>query len=131
QSENSHTDETRTEPQTEQNPEITPIIPFHDSPLDFEFETGNPPVLPVAEQTEPAAEQAKTASEHVDEEDDVPLAQVKKNQAKAKGKRKVQEEHVDKNPVAKIQVFPAPITRRKTRSSTAQLPKETPSPTRK
>jgi len=117
QSENSHTNETRSKPQSEPNPETTPTIPIDDSPLDFEFETGNPPDLPVAEQA--------------DEEDNLPLAQVKKNQAKAKGKKKIQEEHVDKNPVAKIQVFPTPVTRRKTRSSTAQQQKETPSPTRK
>ncbi|XP_031131819.1 uncharacterized protein LOC116033202 [Ipomoea triloba] len=117
QSEKSHTDDTRSEPQSEPNPETTPTIPIDDSPLDFEFETGNPPELPVAEQT--------------DEENNLPLSQVKKNQAKAKGKKKIQEEHVDKNPVAKIQVFPAPVTRRKTRSSTTQQEKETPSPTRK
>jgi len=113
QSENSHTDETRIEPQSEPNPETTPIIPFDDSPLDFEFETGNPPALPVAEQSEPVAEQVEPVAEQADEEDNMPLAQVKKNQAKAKGKRKIQEDHVDKNPVAKIQVFPAPVTRRK------------------
>ncbi|XP_031106130.1 uncharacterized protein LOC116010758 [Ipomoea triloba] len=117
QLENSHTDETRSEPQSEPNPETTPTIPIDDSPLDFEFETGNPPELLVAEQT--------------DEEDNLTLSQVKKNQAKAKGKKKIQEEHVDKNPVAKIQVFPALVTRRKTRSSTTQQEKETPSPTRK
>ncbi|XP_031120822.1 uncharacterized protein LOC116024058 [Ipomoea triloba] len=117
QSENSHTDETRSEPQSEPIPETTPTIPIDDSPLKFEFETGNPPKLPVAEQT--------------DEEDNLPLYQVKKNQAKEKGKKEIQEEHVDKNPVAKIQVFPAPVTRRKTRSSTTQQEKETPSPTRK
>ncbi|XP_031105619.1 uncharacterized protein LOC116010373 [Ipomoea triloba] len=90
----------KSEPQFEPNPETTPTIPIDDSPLDFEFETGNLPELQVAEPT--------------DEEDNLPLSQVKKNQAKAKGKKKIQEEHVDKNPVAKIQVFSAPVTRRKT-----------------
>ncbi|XP_031124322.1 proteoglycan 4-like [Ipomoea triloba] len=117
QSENSHTDETRSEPQSKPNPETTPTIPIDDSLLDFEFETGNPPELQVAEPT--------------DEEDNLPLSQVKKNQANANGKKKIQEEHVDKNPVAKIQVFPSPVTRRKTRSSTTQQEKETPTPARK
>ncbi|XP_031108382.1 uncharacterized protein LOC116012846 [Ipomoea triloba] len=117
QSENSHTDETRSEPQSEPNPKTTPTISIDDSPLDFEFETGNPLELQVAEPT--------------DEEDNLPLSQVKKNQAKSKGKKKIQEEHMDKNPVAKIQVFPAPVTKRKTRSSTTQQEKETPSPAQK
>ncbi|MEQ5213004.1 hypothetical protein ABN235_18800, partial [Morganella morganii] len=60
---------------------ITPIIPIDDSPLDFEFETGNPPVLPIAEQAEPVAEQA-------DEEDNIPSAQVKKKPSKNKRKEK-------------------------------------------
>ncbi|XP_031096910.1 uncharacterized protein LOC116001160 [Ipomoea triloba] len=116
ESENSHTDETRSEPPSEPNPEKTPADPIDDSPLDFEFETGNPPEIQVAEPT--------------DEEDNLPLSQVKKNQEKAKGK-KIQEDQADKNPVAKIQVFSAPATRRKTRSSTAQQEKETSSPARK
>ncbi|XP_031099679.1 uncharacterized protein LOC116003879 [Ipomoea triloba] len=114
QSENSHTDEIRSEPLSEPTPEITPTNPIDDSPLDFEFETGNPPEIQVVEPT--------------DEEDNLPLSQVKKNQEKAKGKKKIQEDQADKNPMAKIQVFPAPVTRRKTRSSTAQPEKETPSP---
>ncbi|XP_031106192.1 uncharacterized protein LOC116010829 [Ipomoea triloba] len=104
-SEESHTDETRYEPPTEQNPEITPAIPTDESPLDFEieYETGNAPEIQVID---PA-----------DEEDDLPLSQVKRNKDKAKGKKKVQDEQADKNPVTKIQVFPIPATGRKTRSS--------------
>ncbi|XP_031116505.1 uncharacterized protein LOC116020162 [Ipomoea triloba] len=117
ESENSHTDETMSEPPSEPNPEKTPANPIDDSPLDIEFETGNPREIQVAEQT--------------DEEDNLPLSQVKKNQEKAKGKKKIQEDQADKNPMAKIQVFSAPATRRKTRSSTAQQEKETSSPARK
>ncbi|XP_031118968.1 uncharacterized protein LOC116022395 [Ipomoea triloba] len=121
QSEESHTDETRSEPPTEPNPEITPANPTDEFPLDFEieYETGNAPAIQVAD---PA-----------DEEDNLPLSQVKRNKEKDKGKKKVQEEQVDKNPVTKIQVFSVPATRRKTKSSTIteQKEKETPSPVRK
>ncbi|XP_031108412.1 uncharacterized protein LOC116012877 [Ipomoea triloba] len=109
-------------PQTEPSPGTTPTnLPTDESPKDFEieFETGNVPEIQVAD---PA-----------DEEDNLPLSQVKRNKEKAKGKKKVQEEQADKNPVTKIQVFPVPATRRKTRSSTVteQKKKETPSPVRK
>ncbi|XP_031099842.1 uncharacterized protein LOC116004042 [Ipomoea triloba] len=51
ESENSHTDETRSEPPSEPNPEKTLANPIDDSPLDFEFETGNPLEIQVAEPT--------------------------------------------------------------------------------
>ncbi|XP_031101905.1 uncharacterized protein LOC116005806 [Ipomoea triloba] len=66
-----------------------------------------------------------------DEEDNLPLSQVKKNKEKAKGKKKVQEEQADTNPVQKIQVFTVPAPRRKTRSSSIIEQKETPSLVRK
>ncbi|XP_031116684.1 uncharacterized protein LOC116020344 [Ipomoea triloba] len=55
------------EPQSEPNPETTPTNPIDDSPLDFEFETGNPPELQVAEPT--------------DEEDNLPLRKTRSSTA--------------------------------------------------
>ncbi|XP_031131749.1 pinin-like [Ipomoea triloba] len=123
QSEESHTVEIRLEPPAEKYPETNPANPTTEpdlSPLVFEIEceTGN---IPEIQNVGPA-----------NEEDNLPLSQVKKIKEKAKGKKKVQQEQADEQPVQKIQVFPVSTSRRRTRSSSTaeQKEKETPSPVR-
>ncbi|XP_031120868.1 uncharacterized protein LOC116024105 [Ipomoea triloba] len=101
QSEESHTDESRSKPPIEQNPKIPPANPFDESPLDFEieYETGNAPEIQVAD---PA-----------DEEDNLPLSQVKRIKEKAKEQKEKE--------------TPSPVQKSKRKQSTAEqtVPQET------
>jgi len=136
-SEESHTLESTelpTEPPPEQNIETTYAEPVTEL-IFLENTTTLPKIALEPLEFEAEYEIGPTIDEHEvceDQEDTVPLSQIRKAKENAKGKMKVAETRTNTNLVQKIQVFPQAVSasRRRARSTTAAQ-KEVPSPVRK